>query len=170
MITRSTASRLAVLGAAALLTAAGAGVAAAAVPDPVPVGPNQSFSGTVNGQATSAAIRTDCGGPIVVGETGHPVAGQSVAAVLGGSSTAPGGYTGTVGHSLLVTLDAATSTADGVIGTTTNYYVPLAIPTTLTVPCSGTGTVVFTPGPTSATARAATVTVAFLPVGVTAGN
>lgn len=168
MISRSAVSRLAVLGAAALFTVAGAGAAAAApVQDPVAVAPQQFFSGTVNGSVSPASLRTDCVGPIVAGQTGHPVAGQSVEAVLANSTAAQTGYTGTLAHSLLVTLGDPSSTAAGVIGTTSNYFVPLDIPTTLTVPCGGTGEVTFAPQPTSPTAQSATVTVSFISIGLT---
>ena len=42
------------------------------------------------------------------------------------------------------------------------WKVPGKIPTTLTLPCYGTGTVTFTPLPTSATARAFTMSVTFV--------
>jgi hypothetical protein len=46
------------------------------------------------------------------------------------------------------------------------------IPTTLLLPCIGSGTVVFTPRPTSATARSVTLTVTFVSPcpGVCAGH
>ncbi len=167
MISRSSVSRLAVLGAAALLTAGGSGIAAAAVQDPVPVGPQQFFSGMVNGENSPASIRTDCVGPVVAGQTGHPVSGQYVEAVLGDGTTTQSGYTGASAHSLEVLLGAApSSTTVEVIGSTGNYFVPLAIPTTLTVPCGGTGQVTFVPQPTSPTADPATVTVSFISIGL----
>lgn len=163
MISRSSVSCLAVLGAGLLLTLGSAGVASAApVQDPVAVGPNQFFTGTVNGQAAPASIETDCVGPIVAGETGHPVPGQSVEALLANGSSTPTGFTGADANSLLITLSAPSSTASDVIGTTSNYFVPLAIPTTLTVPCGGTGTVTFTPESASSTARPYTLTVNFI--------
>jgi hypothetical protein len=164
MISRSWASRSAVLGAGLLLSVGSAGVAVAGgIQDPLPIGQNQYFSGLVNGQSTNAAIRTDCTGPITPNGKGHPIANQSVEAVQGTASSATSGYTGAT-RTLLVTLGApVSSTNAGVIGTTTSYYAPLAVPTTLTVPCSGSGTVTFTPQPLSSPARPATVTVVFLP-------
>lgn len=161
MISRS--SRLAVLGATALLTLAGAGVASAAQ-DPLPIGPHQYFSGVVNGQANTPTIRTDCAGPVSPGQTGHPVAGQYVEAVPASSTAAGTGYTGAA-HTLQITLTTSSAGATGLIGSTTNYYAPLAIPTTLTVPCGGTGKVVLTPQPIGDTDRAATVTVNFISIG-----
>ncbi len=145
------------------LLAGSVGTAAAAVQDPLPVGPDQTFAGQVNGVSTGAAIRTDCLGPIVVGETGHPLADQYVEAVTAPVTSATAGYTGTSAHQLQVTLATPTSSSVGaLIGTLNSFYVQLPIPTTLSVPCTGTGLVAFTPAPTSPTARTATVTVTFL--------
>ena len=140
-----------------------AGAAAAAFVDPLPIGPDQVFAGQVNGVPGNAPIQTDCLGPIAVGETGHPLPGQYVEAVPAPTSSAAAGYTGSAGRLLQVTLAGpVSSTPSNLIGTLSSYYVQLPIPTTLTVPCSGTGVVAFTPTPTSPTARAATVTVDFL--------
>lgn len=161
MISRQVSSPLLALAVGALLL--GSAGAAAAVTDPLPIGPNQVFAGQVNGVADNAPIQTDCLGPITPGETGHPLAGQYVEAVPAPASSATAGYTGSAGRLLQVTLTApASSTLTTVIGTLNSYYVQLPIPTTLTVPCSGTGLVAFTPTPTSSTARSATVTVDFL--------
>jgi hypothetical protein len=167
MNSRSRLSRSAVLGGGLLLALSCSGVAVAAVQDPVPVGPNQFFSGTVNGQVGTATIQTDCVGPVVSGQVGHPTAGQYVEAILADGSSSQTGYTGDSAQSLAVTLGSATSTASAAVGTIDDYYVPLAIPTTLTVPCGGTGTVTFTPTPSSTStgtpAQPATVAVTFLP-------
>ncbi len=162
MAFRSSVSRAAVLGAGLLITLAGSGIAAAAVPDPVPVGPNEAFSGLVNGQGSVAGIRTDCFGPVSAGQTGHPLSGQTVEAVLDNPSSALAGYTGATGRSLVITLGNPVSSTAGMIGTTGNFFVPMAIPTKLTVPCAGTGTVVFTPETASSTSRPASVTVDFI--------
>lgn len=47
-----------------------------------------------------------------------------------------------------------------------DYAVSAPIPTSLTLPCSGSGTVAFVPEPTSPTAHTATVTVTFTSIGV----
>lgn len=163
MTTRYHRSRLLALAVGVLL-AGSAGTAAAAVQDPLPVGPGQTFTGQVNGAAADAAIRTDCLGPIVAGETGHPVSGQYVEAVTAPATAADSGYTGTSAHLLQVTLvtPSSSSVNGSVIGTLNSFFVQLPIPTTLVVPCTGTGEVSFTPAPTSPTARTATVDVQFL--------
>ncbi|QMU69676.1 hypothetical protein [Streptacidiphilus sp. P02-A3a] len=162
MISRQVRPPLLALAVGALLLGS-AGAAAAAVPDPLPIGPNQVFAGQVNGVADNAPIRTDCLGPITLGETGHPLAGQYVEAVPAPASSATAGYTGSAGQLLQVSLTApVSSTLSTLIGTLNSYYVQLPVPTSLTVPCSGTGVVAFTPTPGSPTARSATVTVDFL--------
>ncbi len=163
MISRQATSPLLAITVGALLLGSAGTAAAAAVQDPLPVGPNQVFTGQVNGVADNAPIRTDCLGPITPGETGHPIAGQYVEAVTAAASSADTGYTGSAAQALQVTLTApASSTLTTLIGTLNSFYVQLPIPTTLVVPCSGTGLVAFAPTPTSPAARAATVTVDFL--------
>ena len=142
---------------AALLAVVGLTVPAAAVIDPLPIEPNQHFVGLVNGDVANAVIRTDC---VLPSATGHPVADQYVEAQLNSPvSGANTGFTGTAAHSLAVSLDVATTTPTATIGTLSGYNIQLAIPTTITVPCSGSGVVVFAPAPTSLTAVSATVTV-----------
>ena len=155
-------------GAIAALTLLGAAMglpsAAAAVVDPGPIGPNQYFTGQVNGTSVDAVIQVGCFGPVVPGETGHPVGGQSVdvlpAAVSASSDT---GYTGDSADHVLVGFD---STSTATITSLSEYAVKAAIPTGLELPCSGSGKVTFTPEPTSSTARAATVTVTYQNIGV----
>lgn len=47
-----------------------------------------------------------------------------------------------------------------------DYAVSAPIPTSLSLPCSGSATVAFVPEPTSLTAQTATVTVTFISIGV----
>jgi hypothetical protein len=61
-----------------------------------PIGPDQYFSGLVNGSTDEATIEVLCLGPVLPGATGHPLSGQSVSV----NHVAPGkgadiGYTGT---------------------------------------------------------------------------
>jgi hypothetical protein len=158
--------RCLVLAAATL--AAGLLAAAPAVAvgvDPAPIGPGQFFTGLVNGNGTStgtaepAVIKMVCPGPIVAGETGHPLAGQTVAALPASvSSGTVAGYTGSAADRIDVDFGVPATTAPV---TLTDWAVPAAIPTSLLLPCSGTGTVAFVPDPTSPTARTATVTVLY---------
>jgi hypothetical protein len=48
------------------------------------------------------------------------------------------------------------------VATFTSYYVVELIPVTLTVPCSGQGTMSFVPAPVNSTGHPATVRVTFL--------
>jgi hypothetical protein len=150
-----------VLGLAVATTAAGAGAAGAAVQDPQPIGPKQFFTGTVNDSAGPAYVRTDCLGPVVPGQTGHPAAGQYAEALPAGSSSAAAGFTGSGGHALRVLLGGGASTPVSVVGTLSAYAVPLALPATAIVPCSGTGSVTFLPLPGGPDARPVSVPVTF---------
>lgn len=126
----------------------------------VPIGPNQYFSGLVNDSTGPVAIQMACYGPVVPGQTGHPLPGQSVEVLrASGPSGTWVGYTGSAANSVLVTFSTS-STASGVV---LSYYgVKAEIPTTLTLPCSGTGTVSFNPRPASSTSYPATVKVSYV--------
>ncbi|MFC1408312.1 hypothetical protein ACEZCY_03330 [Streptacidiphilus sp. N1-12] len=164
----SRSATLATALALALLSGATAATAAVAddpgpIQDPIPVGPNLFFHGLVNGAAANAVIKVGCFGPILPGQTGHPLAGQYVEAVTDlPSSTTVGGYTGSAAHSLVVGIQGASSSAGPAIGTLTSFFVRLPIPTSLNLPCGGTTKVGFTPVPTSDTARASVVTVSLV--------
>ncbi len=144
------------------LTAAVAAPSAASVQDPIPVQPNTAFFGLVNGKTVGATILVGCFGPIVPGQTGHPLAGQYVQADSTLPVTTTDGYTGSAAHSLTAVLATPVVASTDVIGTLPNFFAPVAIPTTLTVPCSGPGQVLFVPEPTSPTARSASVAVSFV--------
>jgi hypothetical protein len=132
--------------------------AASPVQDPVPIGPNQYFMGLVNGHPPGQAIiDVACA---VGAATGHPTGHQPVE-VETASPTSPAdlGYTGSKGDRIKAAL--GTSTAAIVIGSFTSYYVKKFIPTKISVPCSGSGTVAFIPSPGSKTAHTATLAVTF---------
>jgi hypothetical protein len=138
--------------------------ATAATVDPAPIGPNQYFVGEVNGASANAVIQVGCFGPVVAGETGHPVSGQYVDVLPGASSSSAGvGFTGSAADHVVVDF-GGTSTTTPV--TLTAYGVKAEIPAGLNLPCSGTGKVQFVPAPTSSTARTATVTVTYQNIGV----
>ena len=165
---RSKHRRLSRYGTIAALTlmggAFGLSTAGAAAVDPAPIGPNQYFLGEVNGTSVNAVILVACPGPVISGQTGHPVSGQSVDVLPAPSPTATGvGYTGVAGGSVRVAF-SNTATADSVV--LTQYAVKAAIPTTLLLPCSGTGTVAFVPAPTSSTARSAFLKVTYQNIAV----
>lgn len=145
-------------------TAVPASTAAAATP--APIRPHQFFVGLVNGQTVRATIRMACFGPVRPGQTGHPMAGQTVEALpLAGPVTAQPGYTGSLATRLQVTA-AKTLDASGVPVlnepvTLTAYGTPVAIPDTWVLPCYGSAPISFVPDPTSATAHTATVQASF---------
>ncbi|WP_055587879.1 hypothetical protein [Peterkaempfera griseoplana] len=135
--------------------------AAAAVIDPAPIGPRQTFVGEVNGTSKGATVQMGCFGPIVPGATGHPLAGQSVDVLPASlSTTADVGYTGSAGTQVNVSFGEAVSVSLPVV--LRAYAVKAEIPTSLVLPCYGSGKVVFTPQPTSADARSSTVVVDYV--------
>lgn len=141
----------------ALTGAATASAASSVAPavSPSPISSNTFFSGLVNGQ-NPGTIKVVCSASAA--KSGHPADGQSVEAILASSvAGATTGYTGSLGTSLTVSISAGGTTS--LIGVLNNFYETLAIPTSLDLPCSGTGTVAFAPTPTSATATTAAVAV-----------
>jgi hypothetical protein len=158
-------SRNAVTGAAlacAVLAGTAFATSATAAEDPIPVRPDMSFHGLVNGHAGSASILVGCFGPIFPGKTGHPLAGQTVEADSTPPGTTADGYTGSAAKSLVVTFSSSPSGSILVIGTLINFYQPVPIPTSLDLPCSGVAQVGFTPEPTSPTARPSAVKVSLI--------
>jgi hypothetical protein len=152
---------------AALALAAVTGPAAsAAVQDPIPIGPNMYFVGLINGATQNAVIKVVCPGPVVSGETGHPISGQTVEVetVLPPVPTTVG-YTGSAADSIDAIFGPLSSSTNEVVKLT-SFFAPVAIPTSLVLPCSGSGVVTFVPLPTSSTARNATVTVTYLNIAV----
>jgi hypothetical protein len=153
-----------------LLAAAGITIAATLATAPVagadavvPIGPNQAFHGLVNGVHDNAQITMVCPGPVQPGQTGHPASNQTISVTQAPSSGALAGYTGSLGTSVVASF-VASSAAEGF--TFTTYNVPQKLPTTMNLPCSGTGTLTFVPQPTSDTARADTVKVTFVNIAV----
>jgi hypothetical protein len=152
-LAKRTSTALLVIAASA---AAMFGGATAAMAQGAPIGPNQFFIGLVNGNHTNAVIYMVCPGPSFPGQTGHPESGQNVSVTQ--SSTTTGGFTGSLANSIVVSF-APSSTA-GI--TLKNYDTPAAIPTSLVLPCAGTGKVTYDPEPTSQTAKSDVVTVTFI--------
>jgi hypothetical protein len=148
--------------AALALSAAVIPVASAATHPPVVIGPNQYFKGIFNGHPPGPAmVFVTCS---MGATTGHPVAGQKlwVEQIPTPVGTGPDiGYTGSKGKS--VNAAFVPSAATGPAAHFTVYGVKKSIPTTLTLPCSGTGSISFTPAPTSKTARTAKLAVTFGP-------
>jgi hypothetical protein len=146
---RGTASRIAVASAAVLV--AGAAFAVPARADDGPIGPKQYFYGEVFTLSASTAlngIEVACVGPAT---TGHPVAGQYVAAhQIYPPTTTTAGYTGNDGVEIdvyLVYSQGTISVVTPVFATLRYYDQKVEIPTSLTVPCSGDGVLDFAPSP-----------------------
>lgn len=154
----------------AAVAAVGLGATAGnAVIDPAPIGPNQFFTGDVNGLSANGAITTDCIGPIIPGETGHPIANQYVAVLPGpaNGSNVSVGFTGSAGNSVEAVLVFPTGSISGIVlGTLHDYVVRLPIPTDITVPCNGPADVLFIPQPNSQSAKSADVNVTLRSIGV----
>ena len=157
--------RKVVLAVAALAASAqlfGAGAAAAQTPPIAPIRPHQYFNGLVNGSSGNAVIRMACFGPIRPGQTGHPFAGQTVS--VSGPLAVGAGFTG-MADSIVATLDYASPVATPgatVLALFRYYEMPAPISTALNLPCSGTGSAVFTPVLGGSTAKPAVVRVYFV--------
>jgi hypothetical protein len=147
------------MAALALTLAPAMSAGAKPLQDPVPIGPNEYFTGLVNNHPPGAAvIYVVCPGP--EGVTGHPAGNQPVEVeTTPATSAADIGYTGSAGDAISAALGAATATIT--IANFTSYFVKQYIPTSIEVPCSGTGTVAFIPSPWSSTAKTATLAVTF---------
>jgi hypothetical protein len=144
-----TASRIAIASVSALL-AGGALAVPASAQIGLPIGPHQHFYGRVFGPVTGTALNVIdvlCAGPLA---TGRPAPGQSVDVELllpPGGATA--GYTGNSANQIDADLiwSRGTVTTVTFVGTLTRYDVKVAIPTSITVPCAGSGVMSFTPSP-----------------------
>lgn len=134
------------------------------------IGPRQYFTATVNGmtgETTPAVIKMVCAGPST---TGHPLEGQTVAVheiFPPSGATTTLGYTGTRATSIGVFFGPpppAITSATTYINIT--RYGSKAIPTTLTLPCSGTGHATFVPLPLDPSAHDVVVPVTFANIAV----
>ena len=137
------------------------------------VGPKQYFTGVINGTdgntSTPIVIDMACFGPLTPGETGHPMSGQTLAVhQLFPPSTAKAGTLGYTGKdSAIGFFTAAPPSAGGPAAaaadtTFTRYDKTRPLPTSLTLPCAGTGTVWFSPIPVIPPSRGAAVPVEFV--------
>jgi hypothetical protein len=110
-----------------------------------PIGPHQHFAGRVNGTRTSAVVYTVCAGPVVAGRAGPVAGGQTLSVVR---ATRGHGYTGLFSqiYAWFVPQSATTTTAPVQLKFT-SYNAPQAIPTSVEVPCEGTGQVEFSSCP-----------------------
>src|SRR5580704_13437969 len=159
---RGCAVGLLVLAALAIALPAGAAVK---------VGPGQYFTGVINGHDGNTAIpitiRMACFGAVKPGATGHPMAGQTVAVhqLFPPTTTGSLGYTGNdaeIGAFFDVVPPAATSGSVTSTPIFKRYDVAKPLPTSLTIPCSGTGTAYFVPIPVVPPSRPASVPISFV--------
>ena len=147
MLRRATA-RIAVASASALIATGALAIPAAAQTGPV--GPKQYFYGQVFSSTSSTAqavIRVGCAGPEA---TGHPLSGQFVEVQqVFPPVTTTVGYTGNSGAEIDASLiwSRGTVTVVSPIAKFTSYGVSMPIPTSITVPCSGSGVMNFAPSP-----------------------
>lgn len=155
------------IAAAACAVAAPVAVSAAASSPTlaVKVGPKQDFAGLVNAKTSNAVIHVLCPGPV---NTGHPLSGQTAAvAPVVDPITPNDGVTGTAATSIGAWLAWPTTVAPpppAYIATFARYRT-MPIPTSITVPCSGSGEMLFLPSPGSPTVKAATVNLTFVNIG-----
>ncbi len=163
--------RILVLTAAAVaattLVVASAG---ATISAPGRIGPNQAFIGLVNGKSGAfghARIRVACPGPVSAGETTHPLAHQPLEVTRPASIATTTGNTGAHGTSITAFMGIPPTAATSGLATFKFYGVKKPIPTTINVPCSGSGFVTFVPFPRApGTAKSFVVPVDFVNIAV----
>jgi hypothetical protein len=141
------------------------GGTATAKPATTSIGPHQHFVGLVNGKSMKATVIVACPGPVWIGRMGHPVGG-TIAVEPPSTVAGPSGYTGSRGRSVVATFVVPVDTPPTNSALTFTQYGSQPIPSSLLLPCSGSGVVVFTPEPTSKTAQNATVSVTYVNIAV----
>jgi len=127
------------------------------------IAPHQAFVGRVNGQFANATVTVVCPGP-ARGESGHPAGNQPLEVI---SPPPPGvpnvsvGNTGSAGRRIVAIITIPSGQVV-VAATFHKYFASIDIPTSLTLPCEGSGVVSFVPEPSSSSSKASTVKVTFL--------
>jgi len=131
------------------------------------VGPKQYFTGVINGTdgntATPIPIQVFCPGPAA---SGHPLKGQTLAVHQLFPPSSAAGSVGQTGKDARIEVffnapppARFPKTAGAVVFR--HYDKPQALPTSVIVPCGGTGTVYFTPIPVVPPSESAAVPVQF---------
>jgi len=165
--------RFAAAGAMLAMLVTGSTTAAVAAPaaTTTKIGPNQFFSGLVNGKRgrlRPVTIRMACFGAIQPGQQGHPMAGQTVEVIpaSGPADTARDvGFTGPNGNEVgafFGALPPSPSSSSGGAVIFGHYGVIKAIPTAELLPCAGSGTISFVPLPVLPPSSIADVPVVFV--------
>ena len=160
-------SLLLLFGASLVLAAAAPASASAGAATHGKVGPRQYFDGLVNGSLGSgkpAIIKVVCPGP--ASRTGHPLAKQKVEVSEPKAILSTSGYTGKDATSISAFFGPPPPSATGSGQVRfTRYGIAKPIPTSLNLPCSGSGHVTFVPLPQSPpTSRSASVAVKYVNV------
>lgn len=136
--------------AASLVAVGTLAISAAASPaSATTVGPHQYFVGQVYGLSSSTSndvITVACVGPETLG---HPFANQYVAVqeIFPPITSATAGYTGSSATEINADLTWGTTGGPVTIAAFTQYSVKEEIPTSVLVPCGGSGTMSFNPEP-----------------------
>jgi hypothetical protein len=156
--------KLLLLGACLVLTAPAALSASAGAATHDKIGPHQYFGGLVNGSVgvgSPAIIKVVCPGP--ESQSGHPLRGQTVEVTEPKAILSTSGYTGNDATSIGAFFGAPPPAINGPGQVSFRKYgVTKSIPTTLNLPCGGTGQVTFVPFPQSPpSSQAATVAVEY---------
>jgi len=150
--------RAAVLGGLGVLVAvqviAGAAVAGAQSPGGGRIRPNQVFGALVNGEngrSSPVEIQMACFGPLKPGETGHPLAGQTVAVFQPEDINGTFGNTGAYGHEIGAFFGPPPpgGSVPGGGPVIFHRYGTMKMPTSEVLPCAGSGNVTFVPLPMS---------------------
>jgi hypothetical protein len=127
--------------------------ASAASPSGNRIRPNEVFGALVNGVSglgSPAVIQMACFGPLKPGETGHPLAGQTVTVFRGEDPPPNFGNTGPNGTEIGAFFGAPPPAAAASSGPVWfRYWVTKKIPRSEILPCSGSGNVIFVPFPMS---------------------
>jgi hypothetical protein len=133
--------RIALTSFAVTLALIGTGTSAASAQ--TPIGADQHFLGFVNGSNDDPVVHTVCPGPSDPGRRGPVESGQTFSV---GEVASGGGFTGPLSSMYAWFVPPSTSGKPPSVKFS-KYGVAKAIPSTVRVPCSGTGRVEFSPCP-----------------------
>jgi hypothetical protein len=131
-----------------------------------PIGPDQVFGALINGSTGAngpVVIQMACFGPIRPGQTGHPMAGQTLAVFRPEVIRGQFGNTGADGTSIVAFFGPPPPTPASTNAVRFRYYRTKAMPTTLVLPCAGSSDVFFVPLPMSpGTSKSVTIPVTYV--------
>jgi hypothetical protein len=130
------------------------------------IAPHQLFGGLINGSdgfTAPVTIKMACFGPVHPGQTGHPMPGQNVSVFRPEAIHGTFGNTGRKGHIIGAFFGPPPPAASpGASDVMFHRYATKALPTTLTLPCAGSGNVLFVAFPTSRGSSSASVPVNYV--------